>query len=66
LARKPSRLSLIRETEDQRTIAERNQAVILMLRQWMKEGPVCDDKTWQEFKQAIEKNRLSFRKRFRD
>jgi len=66
LGRNPSRPSSIREAEDQRTIAERNQAAILLLRQWMKEGPVCDDQTWQNLKQSIEENRLSYRKRFHD
>jgi hypothetical protein len=65
LARKPSRQSSVREAEDQR-IAERNQAAILLLRRWMKEGPVCDDQSWHELKQSIEENRLSYRKRFDD
>ena len=66
MARKPSRPSSISEAEDRRTMAERNQAAILLLRQWMKEGPVCDDRTWQDFKRVIEENRLSHRKRFHE
>lgn len=44
----------------------RNARAIHLLREWMAEGPVCDDETWVAFKETIEESRLSYRKRFSD
>ena len=52
-----------REIQAQR---EKNRAAIALLRRWLKEGPVCDEKTWRSFKQSIEEGRLSNRERFSD
>ena len=48
------------------SISARNRAAIRLLDQWMAEGSPDDDETWRAFKQTIEQNRLSYRKRFRD
>jgi hypothetical protein len=45
---------------------EKNRAAIALLRRWLKEGPVCDEKTWRAFKRSIEEGRLSNRERFSD
>jgi len=55
--------------EEQREIQarrEKNRAAIALLRRWLKEGPVCDEKTWRAFKRSIEEGRLSNRERFSD
>jgi hypothetical protein len=55
--------------EEQRAIQarrEKNRAAIALLRSWLKEGPVCDAKTWRAFKRSIEEARLSNRERFSD
>lgn len=49
-----------------RTQQAKNQAAVKLLRQWIKEGPVCDDATWRDFKRTIEASRLSDRERFSD
>jgi hypothetical protein len=41
-----------------------NRAAIALLRRWLKEGPVCDEKTWKAFKRSIEEGRLSDRERW--
>ena len=57
------------EAADQHEVQVRrtkNRAAIALLRRWLKEGPVCDEKTWQAFKRSIEEGRLSDRERFSD
>jgi hypothetical protein len=44
----------------------RNQAVIRLLREWMADDSGYDQKVWPSLKEAIERYRLSYRKRFGD
>ncbi len=44
----------------------RNQAAIRLLREWMTDDSGYDAKVWPSLKDAIERNRLSYRKRFGD
>ena len=42
-----------------------NEGAIRLLNEWMADESGYDEKVWPVLKQAIEKNRLSRRKRFR-
>jgi hypothetical protein len=44
----------------------RNQAAIGLLREWMADDSGYDAKVWPSLRNAIERNRLSYRKRFGD
>jgi hypothetical protein len=44
----------------------RNQAAIRLLREWMADDSGYDAKVWPLLRNAIEHNRLSYRKRFGD
>jgi hypothetical protein len=44
----------------------RNQAAISLLNRWLADESGYDEKVWPIVKKAIEENRPSYRKRFRD
>ncbi len=44
----------------------RNQAAISLLNRWVADESGYDEKVWPIVKKAIEENRPSYRKRFRD
>jgi len=44
----------------------RNEAAISLLNRWLADESGYDEKVWPVLKKAIEQNRPSYRKRFRD
>jgi hypothetical protein len=44
----------------------KNQAALRLLRKWMADESGYDERVWPRLKEAIEENRLSARRRFRD
>lgn len=44
----------------------RNEAVISLLNRWLADESGYDERVWPIVKKAIEENRTSYRKRFRD
>jgi hypothetical protein len=46
--------------------ATQNAAAIRLLHQWLEDESGYDERVWPRLKEAIEKDRLSERKRFRD
>jgi hypothetical protein len=45
---------------------KKNQKALALLREWLADESGYDERTWPILKKAIEENRLSSRKRFRD
>jgi hypothetical protein len=46
--------------------AAQNEAAIRLLHQWLEDESGYDERVWPGLKDAIEEDRLSFRKRFSD
>jgi len=44
----------------------KNEAAIRLLEEWMADESGYDEETWPKVKKAVEENRLSYRKRFRE
>ena len=47
-------------------MAPQNAAAIQLLHQWLEDESGYDERVWPGLKDAIEEDRLSFRKRFSD
>ena len=48
------------------TQAAQNEAAIRLLHQWLADESGYDERVWPRLKEAIEEDRLSYRKRFSD
>lgn len=44
----------------------KNEAAISLLNKWLSDESGYDERVWPQLKKAIEENRPSYRKRFRD
>jgi len=56
----------LRETQDEEALRARNEAAIQLLHEWLEDDSGYDERAWPRLKEAIEEDRLSYRKRFSD
>jgi len=54
------------EARDDEALRARNEAAIQLLHEWLEDDSGYDERAWPRLKEAIEEDRLSYRKRFSD
>ena len=67
LAKEPQHIEPAHGIESERMAqAAQNEAAIRLLHQWLADESGYDERVWPRLKEAIEEDRLSYRKRFSD
>ncbi len=54
------------ETQGEAALRAKNEAAIQLLHEWLDDDSGYDERAWPRLKEAIEEDRLSYRKRFSD
>jgi len=54
------------EAGDGEALRAKNEAAIQLLHEWLEDDSGYDERAWPRLKEAIEEDRLSYRKRFSD
>jgi len=54
------------QIDDDDVLRAKNEAVIELLHEWLADDSGYDERAWPQLKEAIEEDRLSYRKRFSD
>ena len=54
------------EVDNDEVLRAKNEAAIQLLHEWLADDSGYDERAWPQLKEAIEEDRLSYRKRFSD
>jgi len=57
---------LTSQIDDDEVHRAKNEAAIQLLHEWLEDESGYDERAWPRLKEAIEEDRLSYRKRFSD
>ena len=57
---------LTSQIDDDEALRAKNEAAIQLLHEWLQDDSGYDEQAWPQLKEAIEEDRLSYRRRFSD